>query len=126
VFVLTPMLVCGLVVTLSSAGYFEDRRWVLVLWTLGALIAPLALEALDVIPRTWQFSGTGLMTWGTIHRTHGAGSFASLIFGQTALGLVVVAFALVISRKRRDYQRRALRQAWHLQQMLPRGTSQLG
>ena len=125
VFVLTPMLVCGLLVTLSSSGYFEDRRYVLIGWAVLALTLPLALEMLGVLGPTFQLDRGGLLTWGTIDAGRGTLDFISLVFGQTALGLVVCAFALVLNRARRDYQRRALRQAWHLQQMLPRGTSQL-
>ncbi|MGE5187121.1 MAG: serine/threonine-protein kinase [Acidobacteriota bacterium] len=126
VFVLTPMLVCGLVVTLSSSGWFEERRWVLVAWAIASLVGPLLLEAAGLLEPTWRLlpNGQGLLTWGTIDHAHGVASLASLIFGQTALGAVVCVFALVMSRARRKFQVRALRQAWHLQQMLPRATSQ--
>jgi hypothetical protein len=49
----------------------------------------------------------------------------SLIGGQVALALVIVQFVLAMTRQRRAAQRRSHIQAWHLQQLIPGGSTRL-
>jgi serine/threonine protein kinase len=125
-FVLLPMLVCGQMLALSTHAWVEERKWVLVAWSTLAIFTPLVLEYLGVLQSTYQFTGASIITHGTIvHAGEATADQLSLLFGQAALAVVVALYAAAFSRTTRNAQRRAHRQAWHLQQMLPRGTSQL-
>jgi len=86
---------------------------------------PLALEQAGVFAPTWWLGGDGLVTHSTVIETHRSFDMAGLIFGQTAIGIVVALYTASFARTTRAAQRRAHRQAWHLEQMLPRGMSKL-
>jgi serine/threonine-protein kinase len=124
-FVLLPMLVCGQLLALSTHAWVEGRRWVLVAWSTCAVFIPLVLEQLGVLASTWHVDGSSLVTRGVIAHGDQTTDTVSLLFGQGTLAAVIALYAAAFSRTTRDAQRRAHRHAWHLQQMLPRGTSQL-
>jgi hypothetical protein len=124
-FVLMPMIVCAQLLALSTHRWLEQRTWALVAFAVGTICLPLVLEQIGMLSETWRVIGADLVTRGTI--AHGANGFnvTSLVCGQAALALVIALYGASFSRALRNAQRRAHRQAWHLQQMLPRGTSQL-
>ncbi len=125
-FVLLPMLVCGQLLALSTHRSVEGRPWVLVAWSTLAIFTPIVLEYFGVLASTYTFADSTLVTHGRIsHGGTATSDFLSLLFGQGALAIVIALYAAAFSRATRNAQRRAHRQAWHLQQMLPRGTSQL-
>jgi hypothetical protein len=119
-FVITPMLVCGQVLALSTHRDLDARRWLVFSWMAAALLLPIALETLGVLAPTWRVVPGGVMTWSTILRPAGNATFFALTTGQLALGTVVTLYAASFARAGLDAQRRAHRQAWHLRQALVR------
>jgi hypothetical protein len=118
-FVIMPSIVSGVLLALSSHSQLHTRRWVLAVWSAIALLLPLVLEYTHVFASTWYLIGDGVVTHSTIVSTHGAIDMAGLIFGQTALGIVIALYAASFASATRNAQRATHRQAWHLQQMLP-------
>jgi serine/threonine-protein kinase len=124
-FVIMPTIVCGMLLALSTHHLLETRRWVLATWAATALVTPLVLEWVGVFAPTYRLTPEGVVTFSSIVRTRGPLDLAALICGQTLLGVVVALYATAFARTTRDAQRRAHRQAWHLEQMLPKGMSKL-
>jgi eukaryotic-like serine/threonine-protein kinase len=120
-FVLSIGLVCGQSVALATRASVARRPMILIGWILVALNTPIVLEALGVIQSTWHITPQGFVTKGTILDTVHQRDIVALVAGQAALACVVGFFAMATTRAREDAQRRAHIQAWHLQQLVPRG-----
>ena len=119
-FVLTPMLICAILLSASSLPELMERRWALVLWTLACALAPLLLEWAGVFAQSWHVDGTGLVSYGTAFYAGETVDAVVLIAGNIAGLLVVGLFARTIGRDRRDAERRIQLQLWRFQQLLPR------
>ena len=120
-FVLTVGLVCGQSLALSTRSGIARRPLLLVVWIVASLMTPVLLEYAGFIAKTWHITPQGLLSKGTILNTVREADVWSLAFGQAALACVVGFFAMATTRGREDAQRRAHIQAWHLQQLIPRG-----
>jgi serine/threonine-protein kinase len=120
-FVLTAALVCGQTLALSTRSEVANRPWILAAWVACALLVPVGLELAGIFESTWTMTPHGLLTKGTILDTTRPIDVVPLAIGQTLLAIVVGWFAMSITRAREEAQRRAYIQAWHLEQLVPRG-----
>jgi len=120
-FILVCGLVCGQTLALSTRSNIARRPWLLVSWIAAALLVPVGLEYAGLIEKTWHMTPYGILSKGTILNTVRDIDVVSLAIGQAALACVVGFFAMATTRGREDAQRRAHIQAWHLQQLIPRG-----
>lgn len=120
-FILSAAVVCGQALALASRGQIAHRPWLLVMWIIVTLSVPVALEYFGVIERTWWMSDQGITNQGTVIRTVRELDALFLLLGEIALAIVVGMFSLSTTRAREEAQRRAHIQAWHLQQLIPRG-----
>ena len=116
-FVLGAACVCGQTLALSA----RSKPATLAIWTIVTMCVPVALEYFGVIERTWWMRPEGMLTNGAVLETTRDLDVLFLLLGQTTLALVVGFFALSTSRARAEAQRKAHIQAWHLQQLIPRG-----
>jgi len=116
-FVLGCALVCGQSLVLAE----RNKAWALALWTVVTLCLPIVLEYFGVMQRTWWMTPQGMLTNGALIDTTRERDVIFLTLGQTTLAVVVGFFALSTSRARVEAQRKAHIQAWHLQQLIPRG-----
>lgn len=117
-FVLTPTLICGILLALTAVPWFNDRRWMVVAWTVAATMTPFVLEWLGVWTSTWHMDAAeGLVSRGVVFPP---GHAATTVLANVGALVVVGAFARRVAHDRRDAQRELFVQAWHLQQLLPR------
>jgi hypothetical protein len=121
-FVLTPLMVCCSVVALTAIPWINQRTWVVVTWTVVAVMAPVVLEWVGALPKTWAISGGRMTIISDVIRTRGVIDEVSLVFASLLFTLVIATFALGISRRRRLGQQQLFVQAWHLRQLLPSST----
>jgi serine/threonine-protein kinase len=121
-FVLLVAAVCGQALFLATRADIARRRWVLIVWVTVTLLTPFLLEAAGIFERTWQMTSDGLVTKGTIVNTVAKVDVVFLAIGQTALAIAVSVFAITTTRAREQAQRNAHIQAWHLRQLIPRGS----
>jgi serine/threonine-protein kinase len=121
-FVLLVAAVCGQALFLATRADIARRRWVLIVWVTVTLLTPFLLEAAGIFERTWQMTSDGLVTKGTIVNTVAKVDVLFLAIGQTALAIAVSVFAITTTRAREQAQRNAHIQAWHLRQLIPRGS----
>jgi hypothetical protein len=122
-FVVTPILICAILLSASTLPGVMERRWLIGLWTLGCATLPMLLEWIGVFAPTWHMDGTGLVSYGTVFTAGEPFDAAVLIVGNIAGLLVVGLFARTIGRDRRDAQRQIQLQLWRFQQLLPRQLS---
>jgi serine/threonine-protein kinase len=121
-FVLLVAAVCGQALFLATRADIARRRWVLIAWVAVTLLAPFVLEAVGIFARTWEMTSAGLVTKGTIVNTVQKTDVFFLAIGQTALAIAISVFAMTTTRAREQAQRKAHIQAWHLRQLIPRGS----
>jgi serine/threonine-protein kinase len=118
-FVLTPLMVCAALVALTAIPWINQRSWIVVAWTVVALLLPIVLEWLAVLPKTWEISGGRMTIISDVIRTEGLFDELSLIFSTVLFTIVIGLFTLGINRRRRVGQEQLFVQAWHLRQLLP-------
>jgi serine/threonine-protein kinase len=119
-FVLTPIVICGIVLGLMTIPWLLRRPWIVIAWIAAATTAPVVLEALGWFERTWWFQGDTLqVTSMVLHGTDRTIEAIALIMTQIAFISMGGLFARATGRDRRAAERRLHVQAWHLRQLLP-------
>ena len=119
-FMLTPLMICCALIAITPIQWVTARTWVVVSWTVTAVLLPIVLEWVGFLPQTWKIGEGAMIVVSDIVRTHGWIDELALIFGNLLFTLVVALMLLVLNRHRREGQRRLFIQAWHLRQLLPR------
>ncbi|HEY5934001.1 MAG TPA: serine/threonine-protein kinase [Kofleriaceae bacterium] len=117
-FVMTPMLIAGVALSVTSLPWLNDRPLALVGCIALAVLTPFALEDLGVFARSWEMTREGVLSTGTIFKSRESG--VPIFVGNLAITIVVALYARAISRDRRTAQRRHHIQAWYFRQLLPR------
>jgi serine/threonine-protein kinase len=119
-FILTPIVVCAILVTVCTTPEFHGRMWLVFGWSIVAMGAPIILERLGVLASTYALEPGALMI-----RSDGFNLRASLV-DELALILTNVFYVAVIglvayklNERRVRAQRQLHVQAWHLKQLLP-------
>jgi serine/threonine-protein kinase len=117
-FVLTPTLLCGVLLAFAAHRSLVERRWLLLSWGAVAIVLPFVVEWLGVLDPTWYMASEGLVSQSTIF---GSGDLELItIFIANALFVLVVgSYASLLRRNLWHAQRDLYVQAWHLKQLLP-------
>jgi len=120
-FILTPLLVCAVLVGITAIPWVNQRSWLVVGWTIVAVMLPMILEWVGLLPRTWTIVDGVTMVRSTIFHARGSdGAEAiALIVTNLVFTTVVGLVALSISRRRQDAQRQLFVQTWHLRHLIP-------
>src|SRR5262249_3918453 len=117
--ILTPLVICGFLVSATPNSWLIARTWAVLGWTAAAVMGPMALEWIHVLPQTWQIGDGSLLTISDVFRPHGWPDEVALTIVNLTFTVTVGLLALAISRQRRDALRALHVQAWHLRQLLP-------
>ena len=91
-------------------------------YTAVLVLAPFALEAAGILPRTWSMGAEGLVSSGNVFRSRDTSGAAAAVAGYLAFALVIGGYARTLNRDRRMALRNLHVQAWHLKQLLPHPT----
>jgi hypothetical protein len=118
-FVLTPLMICGVLVAITANEWVGDRLGVVVGWTIAAVLGPFILEWIGVLPRTWWIEGGRMTIISDMFQSHGRPEVVALTIANLAFTLIFGVTALYMTRQRRHAQRELHIQAWHLRQLLP-------
>ncbi len=118
-FILTPVMICCALVGITPIPWINERTWVIVAWTLGAVMVPIVLEWVNFLPKTWEIGEGVTRVVSDFVRTHGRVDEVGLVFGNLLFTMVVAMMLLTVNRQRRASQRQLFVQAWHLRQLLP-------
>ncbi|CAN5887145.1 hypothetical protein BH11MYX3_BH11MYX3_26000 [soil metagenome] len=118
-FILAPLMICCALVAITPIAWINDRTWLVALWTATAVMGPIILEWVGVLPKTWEIGDGAMVVISDVVRTHGGLDGLALVFGNLLFTMVVALMLVTINRKRREGQRQLFIRAWHLRQLLP-------
>jgi hypothetical protein len=122
-FVLTPLLICCALAAITSIPAIAERSWLVMGWTLAAVMAPFVGEWVGLLPQTWRITSRMMEITGGVVYAHGRSEEIALIVTHVLFTLVVGWLALSISQRRLTAQRQLYVQAWHLGQLVPGSTT---
>jgi eukaryotic-like serine/threonine-protein kinase len=118
-FVLTPLIICAALAGITPIPWFAERRWVIVAWTIAAVLTPIVLEWIDVLPATWSISKGIMVIQSDVVTSSGRLEEIVLVATSVLFTVTVAILAHSISRRRRSSQLKLFVQAWHLRQLIP-------
>ena len=118
-FVLTPLIICAGLAMMTPMPWFAHRRWVLVVWTVAAVVTPVLLEWIDVLPRTWSIDNGKMVIKSDVFQTTGLLEEILLVCTSVLFTITVGLLAHSLSRRRRASQVKLFVHAWHLRQLVP-------
>jgi serine/threonine-protein kinase len=118
-FILTPIALCGVFIAIAANPRFAARPWLLRLWIVLVLLAPLALERVGLLGPTWTTTPTTVQGMSQIFSAGTPLETFALIAANIGLVVAVVMFSRSVSRRVRDARRRLTIQRWHLGQLVP-------
>jgi serine/threonine-protein kinase len=119
-FILTPLAICCMLVGITSIRRINERRWLVVVWTLTAVLLPIILEWTGLLPPTWSVvEGATIMQSAMFESKGTTAEAVSLVIANTVFTLVVGGVALAFSLKRQAAQRELFVREWHLRQLIP-------
>jgi serine/threonine-protein kinase len=118
-FVITPIMLCAIVLSASSIPWLNKRWWAVAGWSAIAVLLPILLEAAHLLTPTWRWTPDGMISHGAVF-DHGTLHPTLLVLANLGAVLLVAAYARRIGRDRSDAQRRIFVQAWHLRHLLPK------
>ncbi|MBL0214004.1 MAG: serine/threonine protein kinase [Myxococcales bacterium] len=118
-FMLTPVLLCGVLLALTTAQFLIDRPWMILLWTSAAFLIPISLEWLHVLTPTWEVGLTSITARSVVFEMEGPIAEWSLIFANIMFVTVVGMVGLQVHKAAKLAKRKLGIQNWHLQHLLP-------
>jgi serine/threonine-protein kinase len=118
-FILTPIVVMGVVLSFSSSPRLLRRRWLLLAWTVVTVMLPITLELVHAIPQTWRVQGGLIQAVSEMYDLDGPVEEVALIVANLGLIIIGTLYAISVNISRRKAQRDLQIQAWHLRQLLP-------
>ncbi len=121
----TPFLVVPAVTSFITASVityptFLERPWVLTGVMLGALLVPIGLALIGVVPTSWQVRDGDLVMISDAMELGHRSALITVILGGVATVVMAGIQSTVLGRAKREAQHRLVAQAWHLAQLLPR------
>ncbi|MEO8699335.1 MAG: serine/threonine-protein kinase [Kofleriaceae bacterium] len=118
-FVLTPLVIACSLAGITPIPWLNERKWVVVAWAAAAVLLPVMLEWLHVLPKTWGISHGSMVIQSDVFATDGPREEVLLSFVELVFTCVVALLAISISKRRRVSQNTLFVHAWHLRQLIP-------
>jgi hypothetical protein len=118
-FVITPIMLCAILLSATSIPWLNKRWWAIVGWTMATVMLPFVLEWSGLLAPTWKMTPDGLLSQSTVFQT-GVVQPGWIILGHVGAIVLVAAYGWRIGRDRNEAQRRMFLQAWHLRHLLPK------
>jgi serine/threonine-protein kinase len=120
-FMITPIVILAMLLSFASNPRLLERPWIYVGWAVAAVMTPIVLELVGVLPATWRISEGLIKTRSEFFTLHGTTDELALIVANLGFLLIGALFAFGMSADRRRAERDLHVQAWHLRQLLPKG-----
>ncbi|HEY4177286.1 MAG TPA: serine/threonine-protein kinase [Kofleriaceae bacterium] len=117
--VLTPILMCGLLIGFTSSSMFMRQRWVIPLWATAAFGIPIALEKLGVMPESWKVTYDGVVSHSSVFEIQGWYADAAFVACNIILVIVVGTMAAKIHYAAKVARRALTIQNWHMNKLVP-------
>jgi serine/threonine-protein kinase len=117
--IIVPAVTCIMALSLTSYPQLIDRRWIVIGFLVTSWVAPVVLEQLGVLQKTWEIVGNHVVLSSHVMAIGGVHTFLLLTCSNVATFVVFALFASAVATSRRDAMQRSEIQAWHLRQLLP-------
>jgi serine/threonine-protein kinase len=119
IFLLTPVLACGVVLGLTTTQWLIRRRWLVFVWTAAIFLVPAALESAGVFVRSWEVQPLAIISHSEMlmidAKLGGFLLFLANIMFVTIVGLI----ASQMHGTAKEAKRKVQIQKWHLNHLLP-------
>ncbi len=120
IFLLTPILLCGVLMGMTTTRWLINRPWLVVVYSAAAFLVPALLEIVGVFKKSWEVTDVAIISHSEM-LTDGGGAVGSVmlfvanIMFVSIIGLVAVRMHSSV----KDAKRKLHVQAWHLNHLLP-------
>ncbi|HEU0029957.1 MAG TPA: serine/threonine-protein kinase [Kofleriaceae bacterium] len=121
--ILTPVMVCGVLIAFASQPDLRGRPLRLLSWGLVVVVLPFVLEYAGILPRSLAVIDGTLSITPTAFVV-GTGELVMFIVANTLFVLVVGSYAAHLGGVASAAQYKLHIQAWHLAQLLPASSQQ--
>jgi len=117
-FLMLPGMVAGSAVSFTTIPQLMNRPAVVVGTFGAAIVVPVILEALGVLPSTWAVRDGTYIAQPYAITFDGTSASVFLVAGSLAILVVLSQFVRSLAIKQRDGRRQLEMQAWHLGQLI--------
>ncbi|TMQ06301.1 MAG: hypothetical protein E6J90_46710 [Deltaproteobacteria bacterium] len=118
-FLAMPVVIGGIAVALMAITPLLRRPWIVIAWIALAMIAPIALEAVGALGRTYWWEGDTIRIRSAVVGGGATTLEIALVVANVLFIAMTALFARATNRDRRTAERRLHIQAWHLRHLLP-------
>ncbi|HEY5948647.1 MAG TPA: serine/threonine-protein kinase [Kofleriaceae bacterium] len=118
-FVLTPIVIGGVLIQLAATRWINERLWLVVGWTVFVALLPIVLEWAGLIHQSYAVVGGVVVSFSDVFDMSRSFDEAALVIANLVFLIALAVGAVYISRRRFAAQRQLEIQAWHLRQLLP-------
>ncbi len=119
IFLLTPVLACGVVIGLTTTQWMIKRPWAVVGWTASAFLVPAGLEYLGVFEPSWEVTKTAIISHSEVFSMDNSMGGTLMFVTNIAFVSIVGLVASRMHSSAKEAKRGLKIQAWHLNQLLP-------
>ncbi|MDB4963094.1 MAG: Serine/threonine protein kinase PrkC, regulator of stationary phase [Myxococcales bacterium] len=119
IFVLTPVLVCGVLLGLTSTSWVINRRWIVVVYTVAAFVTPALLESAGLFLPSWDVTQTAIISHSEMFAMSGRVGDTLLFFSNIAFVSIVGLIAIRMHGAAKQAKRTLYIQKWHMNHLLP-------
>jgi serine/threonine-protein kinase len=118
-FMLTPIIGCGMALSMAANNWFNERAWAVAGWIAAVTAIPVGLELTGVVSPTWGIDSDLVWIRSAAFRLHPAFASVVLVVASLLTTIALALYARALHRARYAAQRRISIQAWHLRKLLP-------
>ena len=118
-FILMPVLLCGVLLALTTSTTLAKHRWMIAVWAAAAFLVPIGLEWAGMMAPSWAVTLTSIDAHSEIFGMEGTIGDLALIGTNILFVTTVGLFGLRVHGAAREAKRTVYIQAWHLHHLLP-------
>ncbi len=120
IFLLTPILLCGVLMGLTTTRWLINRRWLVIVYTAAAFLVPALLELVGVFKKSWEVLDKAIISHSEMLTNSGGAVGGAMLFAANIMFVSIIGLvAIRMHSSVKDAKRKLHVQAWHLNHLLP-------
>jgi len=119
IFLLTPILLCGVLMGLTTTSWLINRRWLVIVYTAAAFVVPALLEVAGIFETSWEVTDTAIISHSEMLMNGGVVGDVMLFLSNIMFVSIIGLVAIRMHSSAKDAKRKLHVQAWHLNHLLP-------
>ncbi|HEY4060068.1 MAG TPA: bifunctional serine/threonine protein kinase/MFS transporter [Kofleriaceae bacterium] len=117
--IITPILMCGLLIGFTSSSIFMRHRWLIPAWSTVAFLLPIGLEHFHLMPDSWQVTLDSIISRSSVFEMQGWYADAALVACNIVCVIVVGTMAANVHYAAKVARRKLTIQNWHMNKLVP-------